>query len=315
MKKILLFISVCLLVFTAFAGDPVGRNYKFDKAFERAVESNDTITGDERVLALGDKLNTYIKDYPRDWRTYYWRAFSDLKASEALMGDEKSQRLDTATKYLDRAEYLIENNSECQILRAFILFERIRLNPEVNKAKYGKDLEYYKNYAYRSNQSNPRYLLLEGMIALNDTVGKPENVELAKKYFQGASYLYENAEKTKFFADPFWGKERIDIYMSVFGMSNGSGSFDYQIMNELEEDIDEKQISVSEREKEILKKKEEEEQLKKDVKKVEEDIEKLDTELKDEKSGSKWNKDKDSKKSKKEKKKKEKKPKKSKKKG
>lgn len=304
MKKIFLFISVCLFVSSAFAGDPVGRNYKFDKALERAIESNDSITGDERISVLGDKLNGFIKDYPRDWRTYYWRAFSDLKASEALMGEEKSQRLDTATKYLDRAEYLIENNSECQILRAFILFERIRLNPEVNTAKYSKDLKYYKDYAYRSNQSNPRYLLLEGMIALNDTVGKPENVDLAKKYFQGASYLYENAEKTKFFADPFWGQERVNIYMSVFGLSNGSGSFDDQIMNDLEGDIDEKQTTVSEREEELLKKKQEEEELKKNVKQVEEDIEKLDEELNDEKSGSKWNKDKDSKskKSKKEKK-------------
>lgn len=304
MKKFFLLLTVALFTLTAFAGDPVGRNYKFDKAFQRALASNDTLKGDELLISMGPKFNEFIKLYARDWRTYYWKAYSELKASEAVMDDEKKMHLDSATIYLDRAEYLAQNNSECQILRAYVLFERIRMNPEKNAAKYGKDLEYYKNYAYRSNQSNPRYLLLEGMIALNDTVGKPEKVELAKKYFLGASYLYENMEETKFFADPFWGKERNDLYMSVYGVSNGSGSFDDQLLEDLDDDIEDKQETPAEREEAMKAEEAAKQELEKNVKEVEEDIEKLDEELKD---------DKDSKKKKKSKKK-EKKPKKKKKK-
>ncbi len=302
MKKFLLLITVALFTFSAFAGDPVGRNYKFDKAFQRALASSDSLKGDELLISMSGKFNEFIKMYARDWRTYYWKAYSELKASEAVMDDAKKMHLDSATIYLDRAEYLTENNSECQILRAFVLFERIRMNPEQNKAKYGKDLEYYKNYAYRSNQSNPRYLLLEGMIALNDTVGKPEKVSLAKKYFLGASYLYENMEESKYFADPFWGKERNDLYMSVYGVSNGSGSFDDQLLEELDGDIEDKQESPADREAAMKKKDKENAELAKNVKEVEEDIEKLDEELKDEKEGKKKKKEKKPKKKKKKKK-------------
>jgi hypothetical protein len=301
-KKFLLLITVALFTFSAFAGDPVGRNYKFDKAFQRAIASNDSLKGDELLISMSGKFNEFINLYARDWRTYYWKAYAELKASEAVMDDAKKMHLDSATIYLDRAEYLTKNNSECQILRAYVLFERIRMNPEQNKAKYGKDLEYYKNYAYRSNQSNPRYLLLEGMIALNDTVGKPEKVELAKKYFLGASYLYENMEDSKFHADPFWGKERNDLYMSVYGVSNGSGSFDDQLLEDLDGDIQDKQETPAEREEAMKKQSEEKAELEKNVKAVEEDIEKLDEELKDEKDGKKKKKEKKSKKKKKKKK-------------
>lgn len=299
MKKFLLLITVALFTFSAFAGDPVGRNYKFDKAFERALASNDSLKGDELLISMGGKFNKFIKLYARDWRTYYWKAYSELKASEAVMDDEKKMHLDSASIYLDRAEYLAQNNSECQILRAYVLFERIRMNPEQNTAKYGKDLAYYKNYAYRSNQSNPRYLLLEGMIALNDTAGKPEKVDLAKKYFLGASYLYENMESTKFFADPFWGKERNDLYMSVYGVSNASGSFDDQLLEDLDEDIENKQETPAERETQMKEDEKAKADLAKNVKEVEEDIEKLDEELKDEKDTKKGKKKKKKKKSKK----------------
>ena len=247
------FLSTLFIVTSLFAsikdGDPVGRNKKLDKEFRYATEYNDSLTGEAALLSLKGKMDQFVEDFPRDWRVYYWKSYYLWKDSQFLEGDTKMKKLDEADHWAKRSDLLYQNNSETHILRAYILHERIMANPS-KKAKYKLDLEFYMDKAYQTNPSNARYMLLQGIINLKDTVGDNADAAklLAKKYLQGAIYFNEiEFTNNRFEADPKWGRERAELLLSTMGVATNSNAFDNKIIMELDRDIEKRRQEMQDR--------------------------------------------------------------------
>lgn len=240
-KAFILLTALSLSVLSSNAQGQIEENFKLDRkmaSLQEAIENEPSV-----VQTQVDEL---VKTFPYDWRSYYWSAYTTYKSAQAIE-DEKTKidKLKKAEGWLKRAESIGVENSEIELLKAFIDYEKIITNPEVLTAKYLPDLNYHISEFEKYNIESPRFYLLKGIMAINDTLEKPENFDIAGDYFSGAQMLFEDQpdpNSRKNYADPFWGKQRVETYMLLFGsISKGpveSGMED--VMEELEADIENK---------------------------------------------------------------------------
>lgn len=238
-KAIILLSALSFSVIVCKAQSQIEENFKLDRkmaSLQEAIKNEPT--------TVQSQVDDLVKTFPFDWRSYYWSAYTTYKSAQAIEEEKtKIDKLKKAEGWLKRAESIGVENSEIELLKAFIDYEKIITNPEVLKAKYQTDLDFHLANFEKYNIESPRYYLLRGIMAINDTLDKPQNFDIAGDYFSGAQLLYEEEPKfKKNYADPFWGKERVDTYMLLFGnISKGpveAGMED--VMQELEEDIENK---------------------------------------------------------------------------
>ena len=240
-KAFILLTALSLSVLSSNAQGQIEENFKLDRkmaSLQEAIENEPS--------TVQNQVDELVKTFPYDWRSYYWSAYTTYKSAQAIEEEKaKISKLKKAEGWLKRAESIGVENSEIELLKAFIDYEKIITNPEALTAKYLPDLKHHISEFEKYNIESPRFYLLKGVMAINDTLEKPENFDIAGDYFSGAQMLFENQpdpNSRKNYADPFWGKQRVETYMLLFGnISKGpveAGMED--VMEELEADIENK---------------------------------------------------------------------------
>jgi hypothetical protein len=205
MKRLLTVLLFTVSFATAFAGgfDPYKVNPDFEKAIKPVLASLDS-SGPEGYATLVETFKGLADKYPREWRSYYWQAFANIRKAEMTEGEEKEASLAEAERLINRAEMFVKENTELYLLRAWMLHEKIAADPSVRQVKYGTDEKWYLDQVYMKDQSNPRYFFLKGKWSEIDTTEKGKKETL--RYYESANILFNERPRSRFYAEPDWGR-------------------------------------------------------------------------------------------------------------
>lgn len=215
MKRLLIFLILLATAVSLTAGgfDP----YKVDSDYEKEIKPYlaplDSGSGAEAYAALLETFKLLSEKYPREWRGYYWEAFANVRKAEISTGEEKTNALAEAERLLNRAEMFIKENPEIYLLRAWMLHEKISMDPANLEAKLGTDKKWYVDQAYLLDQGNPRYFFLKAKWMEKDTSEAAKKETL--RYYRSANLMFSERPRSKFYAEPDWGRGETAVALGL----------------------------------------------------------------------------------------------------
>ncbi|GAA4354736.1 hypothetical protein GCM10023185_16840 [Hymenobacter saemangeumensis] len=160
------------------------------------------------VQTVLDKLGRAAAAKPADWLPRYYLAYG--AARQAYMSKDAElmdKTLDRAQADLDQARKLRGDESELQVLQAYIHQARIMVSPMMRGMKYTAKVQESLNAAEKANPANPRIYLLRG----NDFYFRPAmfggGAEAARPHFLKAKEAYAAFKPASELA-PSWGERQ-----------------------------------------------------------------------------------------------------------
>src|SRR5688572_12173899 len=101
MKRLLTTFLLLLSITTVFAGgfDPYKVDPDFEKAIKPVLAAVDS-AGPEGFASLVETFKGLSDQYPREWRSYYWQAFANIRKAELVQGEEKDAALTEAERLI-----------------------------------------------------------------------------------------------------------------------------------------------------------------------------------------------------------------------
>ncbi len=138
---------------------------------------------------------------------YYYAVYSTVTQSyNQSNADQKDKTLDQAQTYLDAAEKLNPDSSECMVLQGYLYIARLQVDPMGRGAEYSQKANEYYDKAIKLNPENPRGYYMKGVTVLNtpDFFGGGKGP--AKPIFTLAMAKFETFKPSTLFS-PNWGKE------------------------------------------------------------------------------------------------------------
>lgn len=217
MKKIIVSITLCVCMMTAFA-----QSEKYKTAMKERIAVLDTA---QNVASLKDLSAAFerIGDAEKtQWLPYYYSALSLANAGNFIYVNNQSNPVelknldalaDKADQMITKAEALSHNNSEIYTVKKMVASMRMMVDPMSRFMQYGPKATEALETAKKLNPENPRIYLLEAQ----DKYFTPEEYggskTEAKKLFEEALKKYDSY-KPATDLDPNWGKNTTQYFLS-----------------------------------------------------------------------------------------------------
>lgn len=217
MKKIIVSITLCVCMMTAFA-----QSEKYKTAMKERIAVLDTA---QNVASLKDLSAAFerIGDAEKtQWLPYYYSALSLANAGNFIYVNNQSNPVelknldalaDKADQMITKAEALSHNNSEIYTVKKMVASMRMMVDPMSRFMQYGPKATEALETAKKLNPENPRIYLLEAQ----DKYFTPEEYggskAEAKKLFEEALKKYDSY-KPATDLDPNWGKNTTQYFLT-----------------------------------------------------------------------------------------------------
>jgi hypothetical protein len=196
MKKVLFLASLVLISIPA-----ISQGKKYTKAMEAAMESLHQASDPAGELALVADFKKIAEAYPDQWLPHYHAA--RILVTGSFMetdADQKDALVEKAKDYVLKAEELVPEESEVQVLKALYFIGLISVEPDSRGPVYYMDAMDAIQKGLDLNPENPRAHYLSGMWTLNTPDFMGGGPEAAKPLLLEALEKFKNYQND----DPFW---------------------------------------------------------------------------------------------------------------
>jgi tetratricopeptide (TPR) repeat protein len=201
--KRLAIIAICL--FTTVFG--MAQSGEYTEAMKTGLEAMKQAKSPDDWQQVSNQFDRIASAEPSKWEPMYYAAYSYIIQSFMIKKDEnKDQLLDAADKYLEKAQVLVPEESELEVLQAFCYQARISVNPMGRGREYSEKAYNALGKAKALNPDNPRIYFLTGQNLFNTPKFYGGGAEKAKPQFELAKTKFESFAPKSAFA-PNWGKE------------------------------------------------------------------------------------------------------------
>lgn len=186
MKRIILPITLCFLVFSSMA-----QSSKFQQGMQANLALFDSIKTPEDYVGLAASFERIADAEKNQWLPYYYaalsnilRGFSDTKANK----DELAERADAL---IAKAEAIDPKNAEIFLLKSMTSTLHMLVDPQTRWQQYGAAVNENREKAKQLDPNNPRVYFLEGQ----NVFGTPKEFgggkEKAKPLFEKSVALFK----------------------------------------------------------------------------------------------------------------------------
>lgn len=225
-------LTLLLVSFLSISLSAQLANPKVDKHVKR-LKNQMSLAGDSAsIVAVNSEIKTLGKDFPTDWRSYYWSVFFKIQESRFFIEDSlKKSCLKDAQSYFKKLDSFAETNPDVLCLKALYIHTYMALFAE-ESAEYKRlsVLEQeYLNKAYGEDPGNPHYYYLkaEFLYEKNPNPSNEVKTEILK-YLDNATLQYK-ARKNKAAATPQFGWDRTQVLTNFLRSDISSSTGDFNI--------------------------------------------------------------------------------------
>jgi tetratricopeptide (TPR) repeat protein len=210
MKTIKLFILLLVSALTAHAQTA-------DKMaiLKKAITLLDSAKSNKQYTHAAGYFEQIADASQQQWLTQYYAGYSTIMTaitSEGTM-EAKDALYNKAMGYVNKADALTPNNSEVYVLKGYITFMKMSVDPQVRAMQMIPEADDYLAKAVKLNPENPRAYLIRGqnffytpqMFGGGKDVAKPLLITGTQKF---AAPLDENFM-------PTWGKVRCAVLLQA----------------------------------------------------------------------------------------------------
>lgn len=204
MKQILISISILAIAISSFAQDN-----KYETAMLGSLELLDQASAAEDYLKCASRFERIAAAEKSLWLPYYYASYSLVVMSfDESDGAKKDLILDRAQGLLDKALELQPEESELQVLQAFLYPARILVDPMNRGMQYMELIYATLEKAKALNPENPRIYFLEGINKANLPPSMGGGPEAARPILELALAKFEAFEPRSSLW-PQWGEEAV----------------------------------------------------------------------------------------------------------
>jgi tetratricopeptide (TPR) repeat protein len=205
MKALNLFIILLLATFTLNAQTST----KLTAALKKGIMMLDSAKTEAQYAQAATYFNHLADADSKEWLAQYYAAYSNLLTgihSKSNSTEVKDGIYDKAFTYLSRAEVLSPKNSEVYVLKGYITFMKMSVEPQQRAALMMPEAEVYMQQAIQYNPQNPRAYLIAGQNAFYTPQMFGGGKDVAKPILTKGMQTYSKQTATG--AEPCWGKVR-----------------------------------------------------------------------------------------------------------
>jgi tetratricopeptide (TPR) repeat protein len=205
MKTLKLILVLLLINFAVQAQNPG----KLTVSLKKGVTMLDSAKISEQYLAAAKYFEGLSSTEPKEWLPLYYSAYSNLVAGvtgKAANAEAKDAVYDKAMSYINKADALQPNNSEIYVLKGYITFMKMSVQPQARAMQMIPEAEGYLLKAKELNPENPRAYLLLGQNTFYTPQMFGGGKDLAKPLLTTAMQKF--AKHTIKGAEPAWGQTR-----------------------------------------------------------------------------------------------------------
>ena len=174
------------------------------EAIHDVLTSGDAVAGQQAL----NKLGRAAQAQATDWRPRYYQAYGNIRLGFMTENDEQQDKLfDQADANIQQARKLGADESELQVLQAYVYQGRIMVSPMLRGMKFTGMVQESLNKAEKLNPANPRVYLLRG----NDLYFRPAmfggGAEAARPHYERARKVFAAAQPAAL--APSWGEQQV----------------------------------------------------------------------------------------------------------
>jgi tetratricopeptide (TPR) repeat protein len=174
MKTLKLFILVLLTAITVKAQSID----KYTTALQKGLTLLDSAATSEQYITAGNYFERIAGAEHKQWLAQYYSSYTNLLAAitSKASNEIKDQLYDKAMGFAEKAEALAPDNSEVYVLKGYITFMKMSVEPQARAMSMIPQADGYLNKAIALNPENPRAYLVRGQ----DTFYTPKCLAAAK---------------------------------------------------------------------------------------------------------------------------------------
>ncbi|MBK8922428.1 MAG: hypothetical protein IPM81_13140 [Saprospirales bacterium] len=202
MKQSILLFALALDYLTLSA-----QSNPYQSAMEKAMVQIDSARGPADFQAAANTFARIAAAEPGQWLPPYYAAFCHLIGAFQLFQEDAPKALltiDLAQASLDKAKALMPQESEINVMQAYVLIGRLMENPMAKGAEITPKVFAELEQAAAMNPANPRAPFLRGTYVLNMPEFYGGGAANALPYFEKAAGLFEKESDRGLL--PHWGK-------------------------------------------------------------------------------------------------------------
>lgn len=216
MKKIFVMLLLLSGISPLFS-----QNAKYVAAMKKALVQLDSAGTPEQLLAVANTFARIGNAEKGEWLPAYYESYSRMNLAFQLFPTDLQKASATLTEAegaLARARAVRGEDSELDVLEAYIIMGRVSENPMANgQTMTGKFFEVLGK-AGAINPENPRVPLLQAVYTLNMPDFFGGGLEKAKPLFEKTKELLEKAETPADSLLPAWGKGMYQHFATSLGL-------------------------------------------------------------------------------------------------
>ena len=205
MKTLKLILLLLLVNFAVQAQS----SSKLIASLKKGISMLDSAKTSDHYLTAAKYFEGVSITVPKEWLPLYYSAYSNLVAGvtgKAANAEAKDAIYDKAMSYINKADALQPNNSEIYVLKGYITFMKMSVQPQARAMQMIPEAEGYLLKAKELNPENPRAYLLLGQNTFYTPQMFGGGKDLAKPLLITAMQKF--AKQTVKGAEPAWGEAR-----------------------------------------------------------------------------------------------------------
>jgi len=209
MKNTYLFFALIVLSLPTLA-----QENRYQDAMLSNLESLDKASGPDEYTQCANRFERIAIAEKSLWMPYYYASYSLVVMSfDEADGGKKDLILDRAQELLDKALELEPDESELQVLQAFLYPSRILVDPVYRGMQYMELIYSALEKAKKLNPDNPRIYFLEGVNKANLPPSMGGGPEQARPLLELAVAKFEAFANE----DPLWPRWGAEAARSELG--------------------------------------------------------------------------------------------------
>jgi tetratricopeptide (TPR) repeat protein len=200
--------SLLAALFIFFASTSVAQKNSSSSAdLSQGIARIDSAKTTEQTAQAAAYLTQLAGTDAQNWLAQYYAAYSTLlKGIRWADNEQKDDIYDQAMNYTLKADQLQPNNSEVYVLKSYITFMKMAVEPTARAMQMMPEAETYINKAIELNPENPRAYLIKGQNAFYTPGMFGGGKDVAKPILVTADTKFAKATINK--GQPNWGRAR-----------------------------------------------------------------------------------------------------------
>lgn len=201
MKRKLMILSIALMSLVIWNMQAMGQQDPYINAMKNAIELMENASEPGELAEGANRFERIANAEKSLWMPYYYASYCLVSMSfDEADGEQRDLILDRAQALLDMALELEPNESELQVLQAFLYPSRIMVDPMGRGMTYIEKMFTTLETAKSLNPDNPRIYFLEGVNKLNLPPSFGGGADVAKPILEEALVKFEAFTNE----DPLW---------------------------------------------------------------------------------------------------------------